>query len=305
MRHYIHKLILLPAMLLICSFLPAQQYRIITGKVEDANTGSPLQFASILLKNSTVSTVTNSDGEFTFKVPADKSGDSLQVSYLGYRNQVVAVGDFNPKRTKRIRLEPSNLDIRSITVRTDDAEELFKSAFSSRSRRLNYIEHPSGMSGFYRETIKKGNKYLVLTEAVVDIVKQSYSSLSPDNVAIYKGRTNTNRNALDTLFLQLQGGPVTSLYLDVVKDPFIGTDMIAATDYYQFRMGPMVFMDHLNIYTIDFNQVPGISDILYRGRIYVESQTLAIVRIEFEMNLENRKDAWKEFVRKKQQILGI
>lgn len=305
MRHYIHKLILLPAMLLICSFLPAQQYRIITGKVEDANTGSPLQFASILLKNSTVSTVTNSDGEFTFKVPADKSGDSLQVSYLGYRNQVVAVGDFNPKRIKRIRLEHSNLDIRSITVRTDDAEELFKSAFSSRSRRLNYIEHPSGMSGFYRETIKKGNKYLVLTEAVVDIVKQSYSSLSPDNVAIYKGRTNTNRNALDTLFLQLQGGPVTSLYLDVVKDPFIGTDMIAATDYYQFRMGPMVFMDDLNIYTIDFNQVPGISDILYRGRIYVESQTLAIVRIEFEMNLENRKDAWKEFVRKKPDDVQI
>ena len=305
MRHYIHKLILLPAMLLICFFLPAQQYRIITGKVEDSNTGTPLQFASILLKNSTVSTVTNSDGEFTFKIPADKSGDSLQVSYLGYRNQVVAVGDFNPKRTKRIRLEPSNLDIRSITVRTDDAEELFKSAFSSRSRRLNYIEHLSGMSGFYRETIKKGSKYLVLTEAVVDIVKQSYSSLSPDNVAIYKGRTNTNRNALDTLFLQLQGGPVTSLYLDVVKDPFIGTDMIAATDYYQFRMGPMVFMDDLNIYTIDFNQVPGITDILYRGRIYVESQTLAIVRIEFEMNLENRKDAWKEFVRKKPDDVQI
>ena len=305
MRHNIYKLILLPAMLLICSSLQAQQYRTITGKVEDANTGSPLQFASVLLKNSTISTVTNSDGEFTFKVPSDRSGDSLQVSYLGYRNLTVATSDFNPKRLKRIKLEPSNLDIRSITVRTDDAKDLFMSAFSSKSRRLNYIEHPSGMSGFYRETIKKGSKYLVLTEAVVDIVKQSYSSLSPDNVAIFKGRTNTNRNAQDTLFLQLQGGPVTSLQLDVVKDPFIGTDMIAASDYYQFWMGPMVFMDDMNIYTIDFNQVPQISDILYRGRIYVESQTLAIVRIEFEMNLENRKDAWKEFVRKKPDDVQI
>ena len=305
MRHYIYTLFLLPAMLLICTVLVAQQFRTITGKVEDANTGSPLQYASVHLKNSTTSTVTNNEGEFTFKVPVDRLDDSLQVSYLGYRNLAVAVRDFNPKRARRIKLEPSNLDIRSITVRTDDAEELFKSAFSSKSRRLNYIEHSHGMSGFYRETIKKGNKYLVLTEAVVDIVKQSYSSISPDNVAIYKGRTNTNRNAQDTLFLQLQGGPLSSLYLDVVKDPFIGTDMISSTDYYEFKMGPMMFMDDLNIYTIDFNQVPQISDILYRGRIYVESQTLAIVRIEFEMNLENRKDAWKEFVRKKPDDVQI
>lgn len=305
MRHYIYRMLFVPAMLLICSIAFAQEITQITGKVEDASTGSPLQFASVMLKGSTTSTVTNRDGRFSFKIPSGSQEDSIMFSYMGYRNVVVPVSGIKPNKLLRIRLEPSGFNIRSITVRTSDAEELFKSAFSSNAIKLNYSTKPSGMSGFYREIIKKGNRYLSLSEAVVDIMKQSYTSLAPDNIAIYKGRGNVNRNASDTVFLQLQGGPVTSMYLDIVKDPFIATDMIVATEYYNFRMGPMMYLDDMNIYTIDFNQIPGVDEILYRGRIYVESQTLAVVRIEFEMNVEEHKDAWKKFVRKKPDDLEL
>ena len=305
MRHYIYRLLLVPAMLLICSTAFAQEFTQITGKVEDAATGTPLQYASVMLKGSTTSTVTNQDGRFSFKIPAESTGDSLVISYLGYRNITVPIAGINPKKTVRIKLEPSGFDIRSITVRTSDAEELFKSAFSSSAVKQNYSTKPLGMSGFYREIIKKGSRYLSLSEAVVDIMKQSYTSAASDNIAIYKGRGNTSRNATDTVFLQLQGGPVTSMYMDIVKDPFIGTDMVGATEYYNFSMGPMMYMNDMNIYTIDFNQVPGADEILFRGRIYVESQNLAIIRIEFEMNVEGHKDAWKKFVRKKPDGLEL
>ena len=299
MRHYFYKHLLLPAMLLFCSAAIAQQYTVISGSIEDSYSGAPLQYASVNLKGSSISTVSNKDGKFTFKIPSESASDSIMVSFLGYMNLTVPVADFNPKKTKRLKLQPSTLDIRSITIRGGDAAELFKSAFSFQSVRNNYLLQSRGMSGFYREMIKKGNRYLSLSEAVVDIMKQSYASSMGDNIAIYKGRGNTNRNASDTLFLQLQGGPVTTLLMDIVKDPFIGTDMISATDYYEFTMGPMMFMDDLNIYTIDFKQVPQSNEILFRGRIFVESQTLAIVKIEFAMNVEKRKDAWKTFVRKK------
>lgn len=299
MRHYIFRMLLVPAMLLICSTAFAQEFIQITGKVEDAATANVLQYASVILKGSTVSTVTNQDGRFALKIPAESVGDSIMVSYLGYRNITVAVAGINPRKPLRIKLEPSGFDIRSITVRTSDAEELFKSAFSSNAIKLNYSTRPLGMSGFYREIIKKGSRYLSLSEAVVDIMKQSYNGAAPDNIAIYKGRGNVSRNATDTVFMQLQGGPVTTMYLDIVKDPFVGTDMVGATEYYNFSMGPMMFMNDLNIYTIDFSQVPGTDEILFKGRIYLESQTLAIVRIEFEMDVEGHKDAWKKFVRKK------
>ena len=37
----------------------------------------------------------------------------------------------------------------------------------------------------------------------------------------------------------------------------------------------------------------------------MESQTLAIVRLEFEMNVEGRDDAWKSFVRKKPEGMEL
>lgn len=305
MRQNFPRTILLPVMLLFAVMAFSQDFRTINGRIEDASSGYPLPFASVALLNSSFSNVANSEGEFSLKIPHENIKDTLLVSCLGYKNLKVPVEEFVGKRTRRVRLEPTAMDIRSITVRTDDAAELFKSAFSNRAVKSNYPVHPAGMSGFYREIIKKGNKYISLSEAVVDILKQSYSGLQGDNIAIYKGRGSTNRNMDDTLFLQLQGGPVTSLQLDVVKNPFIAVDMLMATQVYEFRPGPVMFMDDMNIYTIDFNQVPDIKDILFRGRIYVESQSLAIVRIEFEMNVEGREDSWKAFVRKKPDDVQI
>lgn len=305
MKQDITKTILLPLMLLVCIAGFSQEYRTIKGRVEDSGTGKPLASASVSLKNSTLSNVTNSEGEFSLKIPQENANDTLVISYLGYRNLQKPVAEFAPGKKNRVKLFPTTLDISSITVRTGNAQDLFLSAFSPRYTRQNYSTESVGMRGFYRETIRKGNKYLTLAEAIVNIHKQPYTKDADDNISIYKGRGNTNRNASDTIFMQLQGGPLSTLYLDVVKDPFIAVDMLSATSYYNFSAGPVMFMDNMNIYTIDFNQDKETEEILYRGRIYIESQSLAVVRIEFEMNVEGRRNAWKEFIRKKPSDVNI
>ena len=305
MKHYLKILFFIPTVIFICHIASAQQFTTINGTVVDAKTGFPLPYASISLNNSSFTNVANSEGEFSLKFPSGSKNDSIIVSYLGYRNLLVPISELMGKRSSKILLHPTTIDIRSITVRPNDALAIFNSAFSPKSIRRNYSCEPVGMSGFYRETIKKGNKYLSFNEAVVDIFKQSYIGYATDNISIYKGRGNTNRTVSDTLFLQLQGGPISTLQLDIVKDAFIAVDLFSAPQFYDFKMGPMFFMDNLNIYTIDFDQVADMSDILFRGRIYIESQTLAIMRIEFEMNVQGRKDAWRIFVRKKQDDVQI
>lgn len=305
MKHYLKILFFIPTVIFICHIASAQQFTTINGTVVDAKTGFPLPYASISLNNSSFTNVANSEGEFSLKFPSGSKNDSIIISYLGYRNLLVPISELMGKRSSKILLHPTTIDIRSITVRPNDALAIFNSAFSPKSIRRNYSCEPVGMSGFYRETIKKGNKYLSFNEAVVDILKQSYIGYATDNISIYKGRGNTNRTVSDTLFLQLQGGPISTLQLDIVKDPFIAVDLFSAPQFYDFKMGPMFFMDNLNIYTIDFDQVADMSDILFRGRIYIESQTLAIMRIEFEMNVQGRKDAWRIFVRKKHDDVQI
>ena len=60
----------------------------VAGKVVSED-GEPVIGASIVVKGTTVGTVTDYDGNFTLDVPTD--GKQLVISYIGMKSQVVAV----------------------------------------------------------------------------------------------------------------------------------------------------------------------------------------------------------------------
>ena len=66
-----------------------QQNRIITGSVIDES-GEALIGVSVLVKGTTLGTVTDLDGNFTLEVP---TGAILVVSYVGYKTQEIKVGE--------------------------------------------------------------------------------------------------------------------------------------------------------------------------------------------------------------------
>ncbi|MFM8361063.1 MAG: TonB-dependent receptor plug domain-containing protein, partial [Haliscomenobacter sp.] len=76
---------LLLAALLMTSAVFAQ----VKGVVLDADSGEPLVGASILVKGTSVGTLTDLDGAFTIKAA---SGDVLEISYTGYETQQVTLG---------------------------------------------------------------------------------------------------------------------------------------------------------------------------------------------------------------------
>ena len=61
---------------------------IVTGTVEDAD--GPLIGASVLVKGSTVGTITDMDGQFSIQANV---GDELEFSYMGYSSQTITVTD--------------------------------------------------------------------------------------------------------------------------------------------------------------------------------------------------------------------
>ncbi len=68
---------------------PQQNTRQITGTVIDA-AGMPIIGANVMVKGTTNGTITDIDGKFTLEVP---KGAILQVSYIGYMNQEIPVGN--------------------------------------------------------------------------------------------------------------------------------------------------------------------------------------------------------------------
>lgn len=86
------------------------QKQTVTGKIIDANTGQPLQGASVKVKSSSTGITTSDNGTFSFDVPA---GSILVISIIGYADQTVKVGS---ETNIDIKMLPSITDLAQITM---------------------------------------------------------------------------------------------------------------------------------------------------------------------------------------------
>ena len=274
-----------------------QDYISVKGKVVDAETGTPLIFAGVAVKESNIATVTNVDGEFLIKVPQDEN-IVIVFSFLGYKNKEIPVTSLRQNGQKNtVELEPATIPIKEVVVKPLDPDYIMREVV--RNIYNNYPEVPNDMSAFYRETIRKNRSYVSIGEAVVDIFKAPYSnSFRTDATKIYKGRKNSDNARLDTVLFKLQGGPVTSLDLDLAKNPeTILTEESLAQ--YDFSLSGVVVIDNRPNYIISFVQKPDISIPLFTGKFYIDVNSYAISEAEFGVNMTDKASVTSMFVRKK------
>ncbi|NLA15469.1 MAG: carboxypeptidase-like regulatory domain-containing protein [Bacteroidales bacterium] len=271
----------------------------ISGTVVDSETRRPMVFASVSIQDIGISIVTNGEGFFTLKFPREYENKSISISYLGYHTGVMPISHFlSSSRPLTIGLIQAALPIPMTTVRPLDPLSLVKQAFHSIPK--NFPQEKMQMTGFYREMIRKGNTYVTLSEAVIDVQKPPYSpSFAVDQVGIYKGRGSIDWTRIDTVFVKFQGGIRSALDIDVAKNLFMGVKEPEVEQYYDFNLEhPVQMNDRIN-YVISFVQKPYAEDILFRGKVYIDVETMAIARVEFNMNVENKEQAAGIFIRRK------
>jgi hypothetical protein len=275
-----------------------QSYITIKGKVIDSQTGAPLVFASVAVTDANVAIITNIDGEFTLKIGESLASKNLEVSFLGYKNKVVPIASLRDKGYKNvIELEQAPIPIKEIIVKPIDPNEIVTRAINSIDK--NYESVPNLMTAFYRETIRKNRTYVSIGEAVVEIMKAPYSNdMRFDNARIYKGRKSSDVEKMDTVLFKLQGGPVSSLNLDIVKN---SEDILTldAMKYYNYSLSSVIEIDGKPHYVIDFIQKPSVDIPLFMGSLYIEMDSYAITEAEFGFNLTDKAAAQSIFIRKK------
>ena len=289
---------LLTSLLFLCFFfvnLYSQEVYLIQGRILAEDTRDPLITASISLDGTRLSSVTNKDGYFTINVPKAERYGQLIFKHLGYENQSIPINTLILNPTNLILMKPSSITLAEIKVIGGDGTQLVKEALSKIP--TNYSNDPEMMVSFYRESIKKGSKYISLVEAVLDIYKASYTSINDDQAKIYIGRKATDISPKDTVLMKLQGGISTALMLDVVKNPEIVFGK--SGDNYTYTIEGMQQINDKPNYVIFFAPKPGIEEMLFRGKIFLDMESLAFNRMEFNMNVEGRKDAPELFIRKK------
>lgn len=267
----------------------------IKGRIVAEDTNAPLINASISVEQFNISSVTNQEGLFTLRIPETARNSKLIIRYLGYENRVVSITSLIDNPDNDIVLRPSSFTLSPLEVISGDGRDFVREAL--RKIPDNYSTSPEMMIAFYREHIKKGSNYISLVEAVLDVYKASYKSYGGDQAKIYIGRKATDISSRDTVLMKFQGGITTALMLDIAKHPEIVFG--ERGDEYSFQIERQISINDKPHYVIAFEPLPGITELLFRGRVYLDAESFAFARMEFNMNVEGRKDAAAVFIRKK------
>jgi len=265
------------------------------GLVIDQKTRTPLAFANITIAGTNISTVANTEGVFLLKIMKDVPKGKIIVSFIGYKNKTLVLADLKPEKSV-IELEQTTIQLPEVNVISKDAAALMRAVMDKKGD--NYSNDPSNMTAFYRETIKKNRTYVSLSEAVVDIYKQPYTSSKTDIVSMFKARKKADYSKLDTINFKLMGGPFNSLYLDVMKNPdIVFTENMLGN--YEFSFDRSTHMDNRLIYVLNFKQHSDLTEPLYYGKLYIDAQSLAMKSAVFNLNVENKDLAARMFIMKK------
>ena len=274
----------------------AIEYHQYSGVVVSNESKTPLVFATLSVNDTNISTITNSDGEFTLKIPKELTDVKVTVSFIGYFQKVLPISDFKKDDT-RIELKAATIELSEINlILPKDAKSLVITTLKKKGQ--NNLNEPALMTAFYRETIKKRRKNVSLAEAIVNIYKQPYTSLKKDYIKLYKARKSTDYTKLDTLALKLQGGPFNALYIDLMKYPeFMFTDDVI--DLYRFSYGKSTTINEKPVYVVNFKQRKDVNEPLYFGKLFISAETFALTSAIYNLNVENKMLSSKLFVKKK------
>ncbi|NOT77353.1 MAG: carboxypeptidase-like regulatory domain-containing protein [Cyclobacteriaceae bacterium] len=149
--------------------ISAQSFSLFHGKIIDEETSSPLIYATISLRGTSIGTITNNDGDFEFYIPSGHEKDTLLVSMLSYSTYKTAISQLSPDKNHVIRLKMISIILNEVTINAEkiSPNEIFKKAYQNLEE--TFPQEPFILRGFYRQLNTENDKNVLLVEAAVNI----------------------------------------------------------------------------------------------------------------------------------------
>jgi hypothetical protein len=274
----------------------------IRGRVLDKDGKQPLPYTSIYIQGKSMGTVTNEEGSFVFKLSSVYIRDTVNISCIGYKHVTAPVSSLI-NTNKDYLLKADLVSIQEVIIRKLSPVLLLQSAVKRID--TNFPVEPAVLTSFYRETVKKGNRYMMVSEAILENYKTGYHPLAAaDQVKILKGRKSESVTTSDSVVLKLKAGLNTMLLLDVVKNmpDFLTGESLVDYDY---KLADIVIDNGQDNYSIEFAPRPLSLTSIYSGRIILGIKDLAYKWVEFYIDPEHLGLATDQFVVRKPAYLKV
>jgi CubicO group peptidase (beta-lactamase class C family) len=253
----------------------------IKGTIVDSAEQKPLPAASVSISKKGIGTITNNNGAFQLSLPAPGKNDTLLVSYIGYRIKAIPVADIKAGRHLNIMLPKNTEELAEIVIEVEDPLKIIQKAIDRIP--INYISTPYTTKGFYRLTSRKDQEYMQVSEAVFDIFNYGYGNTEANQFRLVKMRIANDKKATHGLDMGLK--PKLVFDYDVIKniDDFGLLSKRGLKDHRFDIRGITTYKGH-EAYEITFDQKDGLKKSLYKGRLFIDTKTFAIMGLNYVLS---------------------
>lgn len=285
---------LLIVFLWFISTAAAAQNVTVSAKVVDKETKEPLVFASVGIKDKSLGTITNLQGEFDFHIPGVLRNDVLAISILGYKTFEAPVWTLLDKPDQVIELEKTTFVLQEVVVKDSlTGGDVLRIALSRIEN--NYPSEPYMMDAFYRDIKKVGGTYISLLEAATKIYDEDYKaprnkSKLRERVALMEVRRSLGYGNKFTTFFE-QDNLLEELLLqnNVKYRGFPEEDIF----FDSLRRDPDSYYNGHDIFVLSFN-------VDYNLKVFVDKTNFGIIHLEFEYHPPDEVN----YVTKKSGLMG-
>jgi len=171
-------------------------------KIVDFTTMTPIESASIYVKQTTTGTVSNADGKFVLQVPEDYANDTLVISSIGYKSYKIPVNEFDNSFEIFLEEDVASLDeiVLIAETRPKTGNDIVLKAIEELSETLPdsaYIQ-----KGFLRHKERNKLEFKWLIESAITVYDSGYGSSSDEflKINVEQNRKSYDLRDVDSLF---------------------------------------------------------------------------------------------------------
>jgi hypothetical protein len=187
--------------ILLLSFGAASQIEI-TNKILDFSMLAPIESASIYVKNTTIGTVSNSDGKFILQVPQEFAKDTLIISSIGYKSYKIPVIEFDNSLDIYLEEDVASLDeiILIAEIRPKTGNDIVLKAIEKLA--INLPDSTYIQKGFLRHKERNKVEFKWLIESAITVYDSGFAANSSDylKINVDQVRKSYDLRDIDSIF---------------------------------------------------------------------------------------------------------
>ncbi|WP_040280767.1 carboxypeptidase-like regulatory domain-containing protein [Psychroserpens damuponensis] len=170
------------AVMLLAFSLSAQTE--VKNKILDFSMLTPIESASIYIKNTTIGTVSNSDGKFALQVPKENVKDTLVISSIGYKSYKIPVDEFDSSFEIYLEEDVASLDeiVLIAETRPKTGNDIVLKAMEKLA--VNMPDSAYIQKGFLRHKERNKVEFKWLIESAITVYDSGFAANSSDYLKI-------------------------------------------------------------------------------------------------------------------------